>query len=186
MTPPPSLSPLEALLEQDDDLYDDMKHFVWRKVNNPADVEDIAQEVIRVAVKRERLGNGWTPESGQTALRYLGAIVPGVLANFRRRGGRKKTSSLENPGWVASEGPSPQDLAEESSERATLVKLARQLRDYIAKKSQTLYSLGILDAAAEGIEAHAEIADRLKCTVAEVENARKRLARYAKAMAEGE
>lgn len=168
-------SPIEVLLSTDPDVYATLLDWALFKVGNKT-AQDVTQTTIVRAVRQSRIGTGWKGGDRDAGLLYLRGILQGVLKDSRRSHRRRPPAQGDAP-EVRDDGPLPEEqLAEKMELRARRDKLREALED----DSQGVLPLGMLDAAAKGIEGNKAMVDAIGCTMPELLNARKRLERRAR------
>jgi len=140
--------------------------------------DDTATEAIgrtfEVAFTRERAGQCWDPKVEVVALHLAGILVDTVLRSMRRTAKRKPTSPMEDEHDVASEAATAEESFGEHEEETSR---AAEVRRVLAAETVAGLTLRILDALRAGIEGHENLAVHLKCTVAEVRAAYRRINR---------
>ncbi len=176
------LSPLETLLQNERrDLIDIMGRVVMRTCRVPLqDAGDIVGTALMAAISREREGKGWDPAGDFTIDQYMFHRVFDAVKDSRRRARRKPATPAGDASEIASTengglGGVVAAAVEADAEIAELRKLAADLRRRFEEETGGRIPLGIIEQHLLGIDGHAKIATKLKCTVPEVKAGWERL-----------
>jgi hypothetical protein len=174
----------EEALAADPGIVDALRAWVLAKKKcEPTEVDDVAQNALTSAVAAARSGKDYVP--GEPALarkalaKYLTPFLQNALSERARRFRRKPSEAVGDGAEFADESASAED-------HASAVLAMRRLREGVADQSNAHLLLGILDAYREGCDGPTELSTRLKCTVADIAAACKRLTRCAQRIAEGD
>jgi DNA-directed RNA polymerase specialized sigma24 family protein len=141
-----------------------------------ADGEDVVADTFRVAFQHERDGVHWDP-AGTPAPNYLANILENVLRERRRKdkGKTKRTSGIEEGQDFADEAPAADAVMAASHE---LDLKATQLLEHLAKQTDVEgLTLRVVQAVRQGVSGHEALSVHLKCTLAEIRAAYKRIDR---------
>jgi hypothetical protein len=150
-----------------------------RRVGNGPDGEDAARCVIEIVLRRERERYCWNPRGPWSFEKYMFRTLRGVLANGRR--------ATENDPEIATEemdplvlGLHPDQARDDLAERHALEEIADETERLLAEDSQGAVPLAMLRASTEqDYEDHADLAERIGCTLADIRRGQRRITSYA-------
>jgi DNA-directed RNA polymerase specialized sigma24 family protein len=179
-TPPTAPTPLLQLLG-DADFMEPFLGWALKRIENPQDAEDLVGEARLRALEREDAGDGWDPAGSVSAGLYFLKIIKCLYANKRQHDAYDYEEALEDPDIVASEHVSPAEEVGERLEANERRRLANELHRALVESGKDPVVVAILEAAADGITGHIEIAARSGHPIEAVRLGFRRLATYAQA-----
>jgi DNA-directed RNA polymerase specialized sigma24 family protein len=143
---------------------------------NEEDANDLGQQAMARVIDPD--DSPWDPDKQPNLLLYMGSLMNGIMSNRRRGERRHPTSSYESASYEsepepAAAEPSGLERIERAEEAARMQRRVDLLRQRLT--GDTL-ALAKIDLMVQGIDEVAEQAALLKCTVADVYAANRRIA----------
>jgi DNA-directed RNA polymerase specialized sigma24 family protein len=152
-----------------------------KRIESPEDAEDLVGAARLRAIEREASGDGWDPGGGVSAGLYFLKIIKCLYANRRQLAANDHEELLEDPDVVASETVSPADEVAERLEANQRRRLANELHRSLVDSGKDPVAVAILEAVADGVTGHIEIAARTGYAIEAVRLGFKRLSVYGQA-----
>jgi DNA-directed RNA polymerase specialized sigma24 family protein len=173
-------SPLELAL-RDPKFYKGLLDWTFARIGHMEDAEDVLGLAVVRALRREASGDGWVPDGKTTAGLHMIRFLKGALSDRKKTAWHRRGSPVEDIDVFASEDTSPGERATRKIQGEEIRKRGNELHRELSATGRDPLAVGILEAWAVGVTEHAEIAERVGGTIADVRAGLKRLARYAQA-----
>lgn len=153
----------------------------WR-VKTLQDAEDLAQQAMEVAVRRERTGKGrrWIEGGPYKPIVHFIFIAKMLLRVAHKKGQSFQTLLLDEPDIVESEDLNVEEMHLELDEQDARAVFVRQLREFCMRETKGHVTIGILDNPS--IRSRDELARILGRELKEVNAGYTRLMRRADAL----
>jgi hypothetical protein len=180
-------TPLEAAIA-DPAIQDAVYKYALRKLRHEQDAEDLAQTSLEAALRRDRAGTGWKSPP-PPVLMFLGSVLNGEVSNKWRTEKRRPKLVEGETEDAASETPHAEDAmvgreAEAERERKQ-VQVKTELRAYFASKANGQVPVAMLDLAESGVKGGRGLAERIGCSLDEINRGRKRIQHHMDRIAKG-
>jgi len=176
----PTPTPLTRLLA-DPGFIETFLGWTLKRIESPQDAEDLVGAARLRALEREASGDVWDPDGGVSAGVYFIKIIKCLYANKRQFDAYDHEELLEDPDAVASESVSPADEVAERLEADRRRQLANELHRTLVDSGKDPVAVAILEAVAQGVTGHIEIAASTGYAIEAVRLGFKRLAVYGQA-----
>ncbi len=177
----PLRTPL-ALKLCEDKFRDGLLRWVRKRVDHHEDAEDVVSLAMVRALRRERRGPAWDPDSNTTAGLHMVKFLKSALAGHNQRKETCPDVPTEDMAAFASEDTSPGERVARRIEANERRQLANELHRELVASGDDPIGVRVLEAISEGgTDDLVFIASRADLTVAEVEASMKRLSRRGRA-----
>jgi DNA-directed RNA polymerase specialized sigma24 family protein len=173
-------TPLERALQSDPDLSETLFEWARARTRHKEDAEDVVGTTLRRALQRERTAQRWDPGGEVTALAYLAAIQSGVLSDRRRLARRRPSTPVEDPDAAQSTTLDPEQVLLERGQEEERRRITAELCEKLAAETNGKIPLAMMDAAEQGIQGHARLAEHIGCTIEQIRAAQRRITYHAR------
>lgn len=182
----PSSTPLVQALVANRKIELRLARTAIRLIGNGADGEDAARCVIEIVLRRERERYCWNPKGPWSFEKYMFRTLRGVLSTGRRAADNNPEIPTDEDELEPIAGSlHPDDARDELDERMALEAIADETERQLGKDKQGAVPLAMLRAATEqDYEDHADLAQRIGCTLEDVRKGQRRITKYAAKLVE--